>query len=136
MFKYIKSILMHQPCEVAKAYIAALEKDPTRIGTPKWVRMKNEIWDHITLKDRVWLREQETKLKQKELIVRMAVLELTNDEPEEDSKALKQFTGGGQSAMGSLNHSILTANQQAAYQQAQMNHNLMAHNYNTTTAPW
>lgn len=108
MFKYIKSILMHQPCEVAKAYISALEKDPTRIGTSKWVRMKNEIWDHITLKDRIWLREQETKLKQKELIVRMAVLELTNDEPEENSKALKQFTGGGQSAMGALNHNILS----------------------------
>lgn len=129
MFKYIKSKLMYQPCDAVKAYITALEKDPTRIDTSKWRKMKNDLWEHVSHKDRVWMHKQETIIKQKEMIVRIAVLELTNDESEDNSKAVK--INGGQSGISATNHSILTANQQAAYQQAQMNHSLSAAQYNT-----
>lgn len=111
MFKYIKSKLMFVPCDVVKAYITALEKDPTRIDTIKWRKMKNDLWEHVSHRDRQWMHEQETIIRQKEMIVRIAVLELTNEaEPEDNSKAAR--INAGLSGMGTVNHSILSAVQQ------------------------
>ena len=137
MFKYIKSKLMHRPCDAVKAYITALEKDPTRIDSSKWIRMKTDLWEHASHKDRAWMHKQETMIKQKEMIVRIAVLELTNDDEDDlDARGKAAKINGGQSGISATNHSILTANQQAAYQQAKLNHSLSAAQYITNPAPW
>lgn len=138
MWNKLKNPFAFKPDALAVAFIDAIRKDYNRLGRGKWYDIRADVYNACDRHSKMWIDAEMKKIQKEKVMVELCALQLDTSEDTNnlDARGKAAKINAGLASIGAMNHSILSANQQAAYQQAQMNHSLAAHNYNTNAAPW
>jgi hypothetical protein len=87
MWNKIKSLVAFKPDPIAVAYIEAIRKDYTRLGTSKWSNMKARVSYALDRKNNVWLNQELTKLDKEKIMFEINASQLCGPD-DEDKKPM------------------------------------------------
>jgi hypothetical protein len=83
MWNKIKNLVAFKPDPLAVAYIEAIRKDYTRLGTAKWGNMKARVSYALDSNNNLWLEQEISKLDKEKIMVELNASMLCGSDDED-----------------------------------------------------